>query len=114
LNAVRDAGVGAYTEFISFDYQQLLVLKELDKGVLTHYLNGDLSPEQVMRDGIDGIDYNFSVFQKNPDWVGQAKRLKRVLNVWTVNDLSQLDWCLQQGFDLITTNEPELLFERIK
>jgi len=114
LNAVRDAGVGLYTEFISFDYQQLLVLKELDKGVLTHYLNGDLSPEQVMRDGIDGIDYNFSVFQKNPDWIGQAKRLKRVLNVWTVNDLSQLDWCLQQGFDLITTNEPELLFERIK
>jgi glycerophosphoryl diester phosphodiesterase len=114
LNAVRDAGVGGYTEFISFDYQQLLALKELDKGVRTHYLNGDLSPEQVMRDGIDGIDYNLSVFQKNPEWIGQAKKHKIVLNVWTVNDLSQLDWCLQQGFDLITTNEPELLFERVK
>ena len=81
---------------------------------MVHYLNGDLSPEQVAKDGIDGIDYNYSVFQKNPEWIQQAKRLKIVLNAWTVNDMSQLDWFLQQGFDFITTNEPELLFERIK
>ncbi|MFM7645333.1 MAG: glycerophosphodiester phosphodiesterase family protein [Sphingomonadales bacterium] len=114
LKAVKEAGVEDYTEFISFDYNQLLVLKERKKNALVHYLNGDRSPEQVAKDGIDGIDYNFSVFQKNPDWIAQAKRYKRVLNVWTVNDMSQLDWCLQQGFDFITTNEPELLFDRFK
>jgi glycerophosphoryl diester phosphodiesterase len=114
LKAVRAAGVADYTEYISFDYNQLLALKRLDPSVLVHYLNGDLSPEQVAKDGIDGIDYNYAVFQKNPEWIQQAKRLKIVLNAWTVNDMSQLDWFLQQGFDFITTNEPELLFERIK
>lgn len=114
LNAVQEAGVEAYTEYISFDYDQLLVLKQRQKKAKAHYLNGDRSPEQVAKDGIDGIDYNFSVFQKNLDWIAQAKRLKLVLNAWTVNDMAQLDWFLEQGFDFITTNEPELLFERIK
>ena len=114
LKAVREAGVEAYTEYISFDYEQLLVLKRHHKNAIVHYLNGDRSPEQVAKDGIDGIDYNFSVFQKNPDWIGQAKRLKLVLNAWTVNDMAQLDWFLLQKFDFITTNEPELLFERVK
>lgn len=114
LKAVREAGVEAYTEYISFDYNQLLALKERRKNALVHYLNGDRSPEQVAQDGIDGIDYNYSVFQKNPDWIQQAKRYKLVLNVWTVNYMSQLDWCLGQGFDFITTNEPELLFGRIQ
>jgi glycerophosphoryl diester phosphodiesterase len=114
LNAVQEAGVEAQTEYISFDYDQLLVLKQRQKKAKAHYLNGDRSPEQVAKDGIDGIDYNFSVFQKNLDWIAQAKRLKLVLNAWTVNDMAQLDWFLEQGFDFITTNEPELLFERIK
>ena len=114
LNAVQEAGVEAYTEYISFDYDQLLVLKQREKKAKAHYLNGDRSPEQVAKDGIDGIDYNFSVFQKNPDWIAQAKRLKLVLNAWTVNDMAQLDWFLLQKFDFITTNEPELLFERVK
>jgi alkaline phosphatase D len=113
LGAVQEAGVEAYTEYISFDYDQLLIVKQRQKNVVVHYLNGDRSPEQVAKDGVDGIDYNFSVFQKNPDWIAQAKRLKLILNAWTVNDMAMLDWFLEQGFDFITTNEPELLFERL-
>jgi len=114
LKTVREAGVEDYTEYISFEYGQLLALKQQKKNAKLHYLNGDRSPEQVAADSIDGIDYNFSVFQKNPDWITQAKRLKLVLNAWTVNDMAMLDWFLRQGFDFITTNEPELLFERLQ
>lgn len=113
LGAVQEAGVEAYTEYISFDYDQLLIVKQRQKNAVVHYLNGDRSPEQVAKDGVDGIDYNFSVFQKNPDWIAQAKRLKLILNAWTVNDMAMLDWFLEHGFDFITTNEPELLFERL-
>ncbi|NDF99141.1 MAG: hypothetical protein EB101_09495, partial [Chitinophagia bacterium] len=114
LKTVRDEGVEGYTEYISFDYNQLLALKRLKSNAIVHYLNGDLSPEQVAKDGIDGIDYNYAVFQKNPDWIQQAKQRNIVLNVWTVNEMNLLDWFLQQGFNFITTNEPELLFERVK
>jgi glycerophosphoryl diester phosphodiesterase len=34
-----------------------------------------------------------------------------ILNVWTVNEPSQVEWCIRQGFDFITTNEPEYLLK---
>jgi glycerophosphoryl diester phosphodiesterase len=57
--------------------------------------------------GIQGMDYNFSVYKKHPEWIARAKELGIVLNVWTVNDLAMMKGFLEQGFDLITTNEPE-------
>jgi len=58
---------------------------------------------------MDGLDYHFSVFKKQPGWIGQAKKDKLKLNAWTVNDAEEMKLLLDQGFDFITTNEPELL-----
>ncbi len=82
--------------------------------VPAQYLNGDKSPEALRADGIQGLDYHFSVFQKHPEWVAQAKTNGIALNAWTVNEVADMDRLLAQGFDYITTNEPELLMERIK
>ncbi|MCL4115714.1 UNVERIFIED_CONTAM: hypothetical protein GTU68_003852 [Idotea baltica] len=54
------------------------------------------------------------MFKKNPHWIKSAKDLGLTLNAWTVNTQEDLDWLLANEFDYITTNEPELLFERIK
>ena len=63
-------------------------------------------------DGIQGIDYHFSVYRKQPEWVEQAQQNNLVLNAWTVNRAAVMDRLLTQGFDYITTNEPELLLDR--
>lgn len=100
--------------YISFDYTILKAILALHPKAVTQYLNGDKAPQTLKDDGVAGADYHFSVFQKNPDWVQQAKKLGIALNAWTVNDPLQMDWLLANGFDFITTNEPELLFEREK
>lgn len=100
--------------FISFDYQVLLTIHSLYPTAETQYLNGDKSPEALHADGINGADYHFSVFQKHPDWMKSAKKLGVVLNAWTVNDSATIDWLLANRFDAITTNEPELAFQRVK
>ena len=64
----------------------------------------------MKKDGIKGADYHFSVFQKYPEWIQSAKKNKIDLNAWTVNDEKNMNWLLQNDFDFITTNEPELLF----
>ena len=76
------------------------------------YLSGDKAPEAVKADGIEGIDYHYSVFDAHPDWAAQAKKQKMALNAWTVNDPAIMDKLLDQGFDFITTNEPELLLKK--
>lgn len=73
-----------------------------------------MSPEQLKADGISGADYYFSVFKTHPEWIESAKKNNITLNVWTVDETVDMDWLLANGFDFITTDEPELLFERIQ
>lgn len=100
--------------YISFDYEILKKIRALNPSVSTQYLEGDKSPEEVKADGISGLDCHFSVFKKHPDWIERAKKNNITLNAWTVNDAEDMDWFIANGFDFITTNEPELLQERIK
>ena len=100
--------------YISFDYDMLKTIVALAPSVPTQYLNGDKSPDQVHADGIQGIDYHFSVFRQHPEWVEQAKANRMALNAWTVNEAADMDRLLSQDFDYITTNEPELLLEMDK
>ena len=93
--------------YISFDYNMCLHLLKRIPRAHVQYLNGDKTPDQLKEAGIRGMDYNFSVFKKHPEWITRAKELGIVLNVWTVNDLTMMQGFLDQGFELITTNEPE-------
>lgn len=100
--------------YISFDYDILLKIRELDATAVLQYLEGNKSPAQVKADKINGIDYHYSFFQKNPQWITEAKQNGLALNAWTVNDSTTMSWLLKEGFDYITTNEPELLFRLLK
>lgn len=46
--------------------------------------------------------------------IKDAQQRKLALNAWTINNGEDLDWFLANDFDFITTNEPELLFDRIE
>lgn len=100
--------------YISFDYEILKKIVSLNPTVGTQYLEANRSPKEIKADGIAGIDYVFSAFKKHPEWISEAKANNIILNAWTVNKAEDMDWLIANGFDFITTNEPELLFERIK
>lgn len=102
------------TTYISFDLGILTRILELEPQAPTQYLNGDKTPEELKALGVIGADYHFSVFKKNPDWIDRAKKAGIILNAWTVNSKEDLQWALDNRFDFITTNEPELLFELLK
>lgn len=102
------------TTYISFDLGILTRILELEPHAPTQYLNGDKTPEELKTLGVIGADYHFSVFKKNPDWIERARTSGIILNTWTVNSKEDLQWALDNRFDFITTNEPELLFELLK
>lgn len=95
--------------YISFDYDMLKHIHQIEPTAITQYLNGEISPQQLSADGISGADYHFSVFKKNPGWIAEAKQYKIQLNAWTVNTKEDMEWLLKEGFEFITTNEPEML-----
>ncbi|MDA6069555.1 glycerophosphodiester phosphodiesterase [Flavobacterium sp. AC] len=102
------------TGYISFDYDILKQIRQVDQRTSLQYLEGNKSPKEVNSDHISGVDYHYSFFQKHPEWIKEAKDNNITLNVWTVNDADVMDWIIENKFDYITTNEPELLNERLK
>lgn len=114
VGLVMELNVQHLVSYISFDYNIVKRIAELDPNADNQYLNGDKNPDLLKSDGIRGADYNISVFRKNPHWVEEAKRAGIVLNSWTVNKQEDMDWLISLGFDYITTDEPELLRERIE
>ena len=114
VNLVDEMNAKPWVVYISFDYDMLLKIKTVDPQANTQYLSGNKTPEQLKQDGIDGLDYHFNAFKKNPAWIDEAKAENLTLNAWTVNEAEDIDRLLSQNFDYITTNEPELAFERFK
>lgn len=114
VNLVTELNAKPWVVYISFDYDMLLKIKQVDPQANTQYLTGNKTPEQLKQDGIDGLDYHFNAFKKNPDWISEAKTKKLTLNAWTVNETEAIDRLLSQDFDYITTNEPELTLQRFR
>lgn len=111
---VEKLKVQGFVVYISFDYEVLKRIHALDPKAITQYLTGDKTPAELRADGISGADYHISVYRKNPEWITQLKESRMITNAWTVNTAEDMDWLLGQGFDFITTDQPELLFERVK
>lgn len=115
LEAVKELNAEPYIlSYISFSYEILEKINEIDNSVKTQFLGGSKSPEQLKEDGISGLDYHHLKFRKSPEWIESAKDKGLILNAWTVNKAEDIDWLLSNNFDYITTDQPELVFERIE
>lgn len=108
---VKELNAVSMAAYISFDYEILKQILIADPNAKTQYLKGEIAPAQLKKDGMDGLDYHFSIFKKHPEWIAEAKLHSLRLNAWTVNDAKEMENLLDSGFHYITTNEPELLFE---
>ncbi len=99
--------------YISFDYDIVKKIHHLDQSAKMMYLGGDKSPAELKADGIWGADYNQKVFEKEPSWISEARQNQIATNVWTVSDFAKMDYFLAQGIDYITTDEPEVLLNKV-
>ena len=102
--------------FISFSHYICQQLAKKAPGYTVQYLGGDIAPAQLHAEGITGIDYEYNVIAKHPEWVKQAHDLGMSVNVWTVNEPKDIRAMRDLGVDQITTDKPalarEILWER--
>ena len=101
-------GVKKQTEYISFSLNICKEFMRHNPKANVAYLNGDLAPNELKALQINGIDYNFSVLQKNKHWIDEAHKLKMTVNVWTVNSEADMQEMMAAGVDFITTDQPVL------
>ena len=110
VELVNMLGLADRTDYISFSKHVCKKVHELAPEAKVAYLNGELSPKEIKELGWTGIDYNTKIFEKNPDWALEAKKLGLEVNVWTVDGDDALKrFAKMPGIDIITTNEPQVL-----
>lgn len=114
VETVKKLKAEKITCYISFDYEILQQIRQVDDKTVLQYLEGNKSPIEVKKDHISGVDYHYSVFKKHPEWIKEAKDNNILLNAWTVNEAADMDWIIEHKFNYITTNEPELLQQKLK
>ncbi|WP_256867470.1 glycerophosphodiester phosphodiesterase [Winogradskyella forsetii] len=112
---VKELKAEAYVSYyISFSYEIIKRIKEINGDAKVLYLDGSKTPQELKNDNITGLDYLVWKLKQKPEWITEAKNLDLKLNAWTANKQEDIDWLLAQDFDYITTDEPELAFERLK
>ena len=114
LNKIKEYKLQKKTEYIAFSLEAAKEIIRLDKKAKVSYLNGELSPKELKSLGFAGLDYNYNVIKKHPEWVKEAKDLDLTVNVWTVNTAEQMQEMIALGVEYITTDYPELLQQELK
>lgn len=106
VKMVKEYGLEKQVEYISFSMNVCEQLVRLTPGSEIAYLNGDIAPKEGKEKGLTGIDYYYKVFKKHPEWVKEAHDLGMKVNVWTVDNVKEMQKMITLGVDYITTNQP--------
>ena len=107
VKAVRKAGMQKKVEYISFSLAVCVEIARLDPTARVAFLSGWITPKELHKLGITGLDYHLFVFQEHPEWVKEAHELGMYTNVWTIDSDERFREFRDMGIDYITTNNPE-------
>ena len=113
VELVKKMKVENITEFILFDYESAKELVAIYPNAKVYSLTA-VTPDKIKNDGLSGLDFHYSVYDKNPDYIQTARSLGLKTNVWTVNKETDMNRFLDKGVDFITTDHPAQLLKLIE
>lgn len=106
VKMVKKMGLEQQVEYIAFSLNVCEQLAKLTPESEIAYLNGDITPAELKKKGINGIDYHYNVIEKHPEWIKEAHDLGMKVNVWTVNKEDMMKKLIDRKVDYITTDQP--------
>ena len=106
VKMVKKMGLEKQVEYIAFSLNVCEQLAKLTPESEIAYLNGDITPAELKKKGINGIDYHYNVIEKHPEWIKEAHDLGMKVNVWTVNKEDMMKKLIDRKVDYITTDQP--------
>ncbi|MGN0778074.1 MAG: glycerophosphodiester phosphodiesterase family protein [Aristaeellaceae bacterium] len=104
VDIVRAAGWLEHTVFISFDLDNLISLRSLLPDQPAQYLVGADRPDLLETLIRYRLDLDILHTALTPELVQRVHAAGRLVNVWTVNDLSDAQRMADWGVDCITSN----------
>ena len=106
VEMVHRMGMQGQVEYISFSAPACQLLRQLDDAATIYYVDGRFTPDEVKTLGYQGIDYNYKLLFKHPEWVEQAHCMGLKVNAWTPDDKQLIKQLVGMKVDFITTDMP--------
>ena len=103
---LKQYDVLSHVLFVSFSKKYCDELVRRGYGPITYYLGGDMTPEEVGRNGYGGINYSHTILKEHPEWIDDAKSLGLKVGVWTVNNNELIEGYLADSV-IITTDKAD-------
>ncbi len=85
------------------------LVRRTPKGTPIALTNNSYSPAFCHAIGCKIAGRPFASWYKNPDFIEQARKLGMELMAWTVNKPENIEWLIEQGFNYILTDKPEMM-----
>lgn len=106
--ALVDAkGLAERTEYLSYSKDATDELARIS-GRPVYYLRGDWTPEELKAHGCAGADYQFRKLMADTTFTARCHDLGLKVNAWTPDNTDEINFCIDNGVDFITTNNPPL------
>ena len=110
---IKKAGISI--NIMSFSWFAIEHVKQLDKNIETTYLLHDQTPWVSARySSAQSLGPGISLLRKKPALAKRVKETGRKLNIWTVNDPSDIKLCQKLGIDILITNRPGFARELLR
>ena len=106
LDMLKQYDVLSHVLFVSFSKKYCDELVRRGYGPITYYLGGDMTPEEVGRNGYGGINYSHTILKAHPEWIDDAKSLGLKVGVWTVNNNELIEGYLADSV-MVTTDRAD-------
>ena len=115
LNANRIKKAGIEVNIMSFSWLAIEHIKKLDKSIETTYLMNSFIPWfSAQHSSARSIGPEITQLLKDPGLAEQIKATGRKLNVWTVDDPSDISLCYELGVDNLITDRPGFVREILR
>ena len=101
---IEDMGYLDRVTFISFDFENLVYVKEIYPNQPVQYLTGSCDRQLAQRLAAYGMDLDVYFEGVNPDMMANCKELGIKVNCWTVDQLEDAQRLVEMGVDYITSN----------
>ena len=100
---------------MSFSWFAIERVKQLDENIERTYLLHDQTPWFSARySSAQSLGPGISLLRNKPALAKRVKETGRRLNVWTVDDPSDIKLCQQLGIDILITNRPGFARELLR
>ncbi len=111
---VREMGVEGHTEYLSFSQHICQELMRLQPGAQVTYVNGDLTPDELKKQGYAGLSYNLNILMNRPEWIVRAHELGLKVTLWMTNQPDIVEWGIRHKVDFVSSDDPVMAKEVIR